>query len=150
MKTYQSFVLRYTFESVFSDSEKYCCKLSNRCDKLLDSTGFTTTSLEGRVEIKKGDGWIEFRIINVQPGDAGLYRCVVMGSQQDTYQDFQIELFGKCIHIQTSLLPVRYNDFTPVPTEVTPTFRPSTASAALPQSTAADGDLRDDRRYPPG
>lgn len=152
MKTYQSFVLRFKFEKLFKNNEKYCCKLSSRCDKLLDSTGFTTESLAGRVEIKNGDGWIEFRIINVQPEDAGLYRCVVMGFQQHAYQDFKIKLFGECNHVQTSLLPVRYNDFTTVSTEVTPTFKPSTRSATLPQSTAAaeDGDLRDDRRYPLG
>lgn len=72
------------------------------CDKLLDSTGFTTDSLKGRVTIAKDDGWIEFKISRVQPADGGYYRCLMVENQQ-IYSDYIVELSGKCNCSQTVL-----------------------------------------------
>lgn len=97
MKTYQPIIIRFIFDSLYNCSNKYCCKLSpGQCDKLLDSTGFTSDSLKGRVHITKGDGWIEFEISNVQDQDAGDYRCLVTEVQHQIYQDYKVELSGKC------------------------------------------------------
>lgn len=97
IKTYQPIVLRFKFDSLYNKSQKYCCKLSPaRCDKLLDSTGYTSVSLQGRVQITEGDGWIEFTISNVQDQDAGDYRCLVTEVQHQLYEDYMVKLSGKC------------------------------------------------------
>lgn len=97
MKTYKPIIIRFNFDSLYNCSNKYCCKLSpGQCDKLLDSTGFTSDSLKGRVQFTKGNGWIEFEIFNVQDQDAGDYRCLVTEVQQQIYQDYNVELSGKC------------------------------------------------------
>lgn len=62
----------------------------------MDSAGFTHVSLKGRVQITKGDGWIEFKISNVQDWDAAVYRCAVKEVQHFLYKDYNIKLSGKC------------------------------------------------------
>lgn len=95
MKTYRPFVMNFTFDSLYNSKEKYCCKLlPYQCGKLLDSTGFTSDSLKGRVQITADDGWIEFKICNVQDGDAGTYRCLVTEVQHQLYRDYTFELSG--------------------------------------------------------
>lgn len=97
MKIYEPIHIKFTFESKYQYYHKYCCKLwPGRCDKLLDSEGYTADSLKGRVEITKGDDWIEIKICNVQDQDAGNYRCLVTDVQHEVYEDYTIELSGKC------------------------------------------------------
>lgn len=106
MKTYQPIVIWFTFDSLYNSSNKSCCKLfPGQCDKLLDSTGFTSDSLKGRVQITKGDGWIEFKISDVLDRDAGNYRCSVTEVQHLYYHDYTVELSGKCNN-QTILFPL--------------------------------------------
>lgn len=94
-KTYRPFVINFTFDSLYNSKEKFCCKLfPGKCDKLLDSTGFTSDSLKGRVQITEEDGWIEFKFCNVQDSDAGNYRCSVTEVQHLLYHDYTIELSG--------------------------------------------------------
>lgn len=95
MKTYRPFVMNFTFDSSYNSKEKFCCKLFPKlCDKLLDSTGFTSDSLKGRVQITEDDGWIEFKICDVQDSDAGNYRCLVTEVQHLLYRDYKFELSG--------------------------------------------------------
>ncbi|XP_011620245.2 uncharacterized protein isoform X2 [Takifugu rubripes] len=136
MKTYQPIVLMLTFHSFYNTYNKSCCKLYyRRCDFLLDSTGFTSDSLKGRVTIAKDDGWIEFKISHVRSEDAGYYRCMVVGFQH-VYLDYYVELSEVS------------DDYIQSQPSVTPTLKHGTSSATLPQSTAAvkDGDLGDDNR----
>ncbi|TNM87171.1 hypothetical protein fugu_007401 [Takifugu bimaculatus] len=136
MKTYQPIVLMLTFHSFYNSYNKSCCKLYYRgCDFLLDSTGFTSDSLKGRVTIAKDDGWIEFKISHVRSEDAGYYRCMVVGFQH-VYFDYYVELSEVS------------DDYIQSQPSVTPTLKHGTSSATLPQSTAAvmDGDLGDDNR----
>lgn len=97
MKTYQPIIVRFNFDSSYNLSKKHCCKLSpGQCVTLLDSAGFISDSLKGRVKITKGDGWIEFKIANVQDQDAGDYRCAVTEVQHLLYHDYNVKLSGKC------------------------------------------------------
>ena len=45
------------------------------------------------------DGWIEFKISNVQLVDAGYYRCGVLGAQTQIYSDYYFEVFGKYFYM---------------------------------------------------
>ncbi|XP_056897720.1 uncharacterized protein LOC130530504 isoform X2 [Takifugu flavidus] len=136
MKTYQPIVLMLTFHSFYNSYNKSCCKLYyGGCDFLLDSTGFTSDSLKGRVTIAKDNGWIEFKISHVRSEDAGYYRCMVVGFQH-FYFDYYVELSEVS------------DDYIQSQPSVTPTLKHGTSSATLPQSTAAvmDGDLGHDNR----
>lgn len=158
-KTYQPVVLKFKFDSSYNCSNKYCCKLSpGRCNRLFDSAGFTSSSLEERLLITTGDGWIEFKITNVQDQDAGYYRCLVTDVQHQLYQDYHVTLSGKWNRSWTVLFPVTWTDSSPSSTEVsdghvgrqpsvTPTVK--TSSVTLPQSTGGvpGEDFTDDRRY---
>lgn len=107
MKTYQPIVLRFTFDSFYSHFIKSCCKLyPGACYFLLDSRGFTSASLKGRVTIASGDGWIEFNISQVRSEDAGYYRCHVVGVQY-VYLDQLVELSGKCTRSQLCLTSLK-------------------------------------------
>lgn len=106
MKTYQPIVLRLAYHSFYNSYIKSCCKLYPRCDQLLNSNGFTSDSLKGRVTIAKDDGWIEFKISHVRAEDAGYYRCMVLGFQH-VYLDYFVELSGKCTRSQLCLTLVK-------------------------------------------
>lgn len=41
------------------------------------------------------DGWIEFKISDVQFEDGGFYRCIVLGTQNHIYKDYYVEVSGK-------------------------------------------------------
>ncbi|XP_060929925.1 uncharacterized protein znf335 [Limanda limanda] len=80
IKEFEAILLRLKFPSVYNSDIKSCCKLENKriCFPLLDSTGYTYELLRGRVTKTEGDGWIEFKILNVTLEDAGYYRCSLL------------------------------------------------------------------------
>ncbi|XP_054905331.1 uncharacterized protein LOC129372232 [Poeciliopsis prolifica] len=103
----QHIVLRLVFPPFYNGYNKSCCKLyPGQCYKVLDSAGYTCDSLRGRVTTTKEDGWIEFRISNVQVGDAGYYRCAVLGSQNRIYSDYYVEVFETSDHYSKSQFPL--------------------------------------------
>ncbi|XP_029995623.1 uncharacterized protein LOC115423059 [Sphaeramia orbicularis] len=85
--------LRLVYPSFYNNYNKSCCKLyPGRCFKLLDSAGYTCDFLKGRVTKTEDNGWIEFKISNVQIVDGGYYRCMVMGTQNHIYRDYYVEV----------------------------------------------------------
>lgn len=96
IEEFQHILLRLSFPTFYNSYNKSCCKLYPAgCYKLLDSTGFTCDLLRGRVAITENDGWIEFKISNVQFVDGGYYRCFVLGTQNRVYSDYYVEVSGK-------------------------------------------------------
>ncbi|XP_023193693.1 uncharacterized protein LOC111609440 [Xiphophorus maculatus] len=103
----QPIVLRLVFPPFYNGYNKSCCKLyPGQCYKVLDSAGYTCDSLRGRVTTTEEDGWIEFRISNVQVGDAGYYRCAVLGIQNHIYSDHYVEVFETSDHYSKSQFPL--------------------------------------------
>ncbi|XP_007570933.1 uncharacterized protein LOC103151041 [Poecilia formosa] len=100
-------VLRLVFPPIYNGYNKSCCKLyPGQCYKVLDSAGYTCDSLRGRVATTEQDGWIEFRISDVQVGDAGYYRCAVLGTQTQIYSDYYVEVFEASDHYSKSQFPL--------------------------------------------
>lgn len=96
IEEFEHILLRLAFPSVYNSHNKSCCKLyPGGCYKLLDSTGYTCDFLRGRVMTTERDGWIEFKISNVQFVDGGFYRCFVQGTQNHFYRDYYVEVSGK-------------------------------------------------------
>lgn len=92
---FEHILLRFAFPSFYNGHNKSCCKLyPGGCYKLVDSSGFTCELLRGRVTKTENDGWIEFRISNVQFSDGGYYRCIVLGTQNHIYSDYYVEVSG--------------------------------------------------------
>ncbi|XP_056131245.1 uncharacterized protein LOC130108363 [Lampris incognitus] len=86
-------VLKLVFPSYYNGYNKCCCKLYPRdCYQLFNSMGYTHDFLKDRVSKTEHDGWIEFKIWNVQPMDSGYYRCFVSGSLNSIYTDYRIEI----------------------------------------------------------
>ncbi|XP_030590279.1 uncharacterized protein LOC115783543 [Archocentrus centrarchus] len=99
--------LRLSFPSFYNSYKKSCCKLyPGGCYKLLDSSGYTCELLKGRVTKTEKDGWIEFRISNVQFVDGGFYRCVVLGTPNQIYRDYYVELSEVSHHFSQSQPPI--------------------------------------------
>ncbi|XP_041860512.1 uncharacterized protein LOC121652044 isoform X2 [Melanotaenia boesemani] len=95
----QHILLRLSFPPFYNSYMKSCCKLYHGgCYKLMDNTGFTCEFLRGRVTKTEKDGWIEFKIINVQFVDGGYYRCGVLGAQTQIYSDYYVEVFASDHH----------------------------------------------------
>lgn len=96
IEEFEHILLRLTFPSFYNSYNKSCCKLyPGGCYKLLDSTGYTCDLLEGRVTKSENDGWIEFKISDVQFVDGGYYRCMVLGIQNPIYSDYYVEVSGE-------------------------------------------------------
>lgn len=96
IEEFEHILLRLAFPSFYNSHSKSCCKLyPGGCYKLLDSTGYTCELLRGRVTKTENDGWIEFKISNVQSVDGGYYRCIVLGTQNHIYSDYYVEISGK-------------------------------------------------------
>lgn len=96
IEEFEHILLRLAFPSFYNSYNKSCCKLyPGGCYKLLDSTGFTCDLLRGRVTKTERDGWIEFKISNVQFVDGGYYRCIVLGTPNRIYRDYYVEVSGK-------------------------------------------------------
>lgn len=92
-------LLRLSFPSFYNTYSKSCCKLyPGGCYKLVDTAGYTCELLKGRVTTTEDDGWIEFKILNVQFMDGGYYRCGVLGTQVHVYNDYYVEVFGEFSH----------------------------------------------------
>ncbi|XP_026187364.1 uncharacterized protein LOC113145164 [Mastacembelus armatus] len=96
---FEHILLRFTFPSFYNSYNKSCCKLyPGGCYKLLDSAGYTCDSLKGRVTKTEKDGWIEFKISNVQLLDRGYYRCIVLGTPNQIYNDYYVEVSDASNH----------------------------------------------------
>lgn len=96
IEEFEHILLKLAFPSLYNSYMKSCCKLyPGGCHTLLDSTGYTCDLLKGRVTKTENDGWIEFKISNVHFGDAGYYRCIVLGTQNHIYTDYYVEILGK-------------------------------------------------------
>ncbi|KAM7404627.1 hypothetical protein PAMP_011959 [Pampus punctatissimus] len=97
----EQILLRLAFPSFYNSYSKFCCKLyPGGCYKLLDSTGYTCELLRGRVTKTERDGWIEFKISNVQFVDGGYYRCIVLGTQNH-YSDYYVEVSASSHHSES-------------------------------------------------
>ncbi|XP_028265240.1 uncharacterized protein LOC114438231 [Parambassis ranga] len=119
-------LLRLSFPSFYNTYRKSCCKLyPGGCYKLLDTAGYTCELLKGRVTTTEKDGWIEFKIINVQFMDGGYYRCGVLGTQVHIYNDYYVEVFDASNHPSV-----------PQP-RLTATVQAPNTSTTLPDSTRA-------------
>ncbi|XP_008294545.1 uncharacterized protein LOC103368072 [Stegastes partitus] len=126
IEEFEQILLRLSFPSFYNSYSKSCCKLyPGGCYKLLDSAGYTCDLLRGRVTKTEMDGWIEFKISNVQFGDGGFYRCGVLGSQSHIYRDYYVEVFEASNHHRQSQPPT------------TATIKTLNASTTLPDSTGA-------------
>nr|XP_046252547.1 uncharacterized protein LOC124063193 [Scatophagus argus] len=126
IEKFEHIVLRLTFPSFYNSYYKSCCKLyPGGCYKLLDSTGYTCDLLKGRVTITKNDGWIEFKISNVQLADGGYYRCIVLGTQNRVYSDYYVEVSEVSVHHSQSQ------------PSLTTTIKAPNTSTTLPGSTRA-------------
>ncbi|XP_040915807.1 uncharacterized protein LOC121196603 isoform X2 [Toxotes jaculatrix] len=120
---FEHIFLRFAFPSFYNSHNKSCCKLyPGGCYKLLDSTGYTCELLRGRVTKTERDGWIEFKISNVQFVDGGYYRCIVLGTQNPIYSDYYVEVSASKHHSQSQ-------------PPVTTTIKTLSTSTTLPQST---------------
>lgn len=96
IKEFEHIFLRLSFPSFYNSYNKACCKLyPGGCYRLMDSSGYTCELLKGRVTKIENDGWIEFRIANVQLVDGGFYRCVVLGAPNHIYRDYYVEVSGE-------------------------------------------------------
>ncbi|XP_056240582.1 uncharacterized protein LOC130174617 [Seriola aureovittata] len=132
-------LLRLAFPSIYNSHNKSCCKLyPGGCYKLVDSTGYICELLKGRVTKTEKDGWIEFKISNVQFVDGGFYRCIVQGTQNHIYRDYYVEVSDASSHHSQSQPPL--------PTTITVL----NTSTTLPDSTgpALAQDHRDSPRVP--
>ncbi|XP_045912260.1 uncharacterized protein LOC123975116 [Micropterus dolomieu] len=124
IEEFEHILLRLTFPSFYNSYNKSCCKLyPGGCYKLLDSTGYTCDLLEGRVTKSENDGWIEFKISDVQFVDGGYYRCMVLGIQNPIYSDYYVEVSEVSLHHSQSQ-----------PSVATTVKAPNT-STTLPDST---------------
>ncbi|XP_029011584.1 uncharacterized protein LOC114858472 [Betta splendens] len=104
---FEDILLKLAFPSFYNSYKKSCCKLyPGGCYRLLDSTGYTCDLLRGRVTKTEKDGWIEFKISNVQVVDGGYYRCFVLGSFNPIYSDHYVEVSEASFHHSRSLPPV--------------------------------------------
>ncbi|KAG7520062.1 hypothetical protein JOB18_021943 [Solea senegalensis] len=123
IEEYEHILLRLAFPSFYNSHSKSCCKLyPGGCFKLLDSTGYICSFLKGRVTKAERDGWIEFKISNVQFQDGGFYRCIVLGTPAPIYRDYYVEIAEATNH-RTSSQPA-----------------PTTTIKALKSSTALPTD----------
>lgn len=95
IEEFEHILLKLAFPSFYNSYKKSCCKLyPGGCYKVLDSTGYTCDLLKGRVTKTEDDGWVEFKISNVQYVDGGYYRCFVLGTQNHIYSDYYVEISG--------------------------------------------------------
>ncbi|XP_039460265.1 uncharacterized protein LOC120435221 [Oreochromis aureus] len=124
IKEFEHIFLRLSFPSFYNSYNKACCKLyPGGCYRLMDSSGYTCELLKGRVTKIEKDGWIEFRISNVQFVDGGFYRCVVLGTPNHIYRDYYVEVSEVSDHFSHSQPPI------------TGTTKAPGTSTALPEST---------------
>ncbi|GAA6222843.1 uncharacterized protein LOC108876568 [Lates japonicus] len=136
IEEFEHILLRLAFPSFYNSHSKSCCKLyPGGCYKLLDSTGYTCELLRGRVTKTENDGWIEFKISNVQFVDRGYYRCIVLGTQNHIYSDYYVEISEASVHHSHSQPPL------------TTTTKPLNTSTTLPDST--EPALAQDHRNSP-
>ncbi|XP_029363072.1 uncharacterized protein LOC115046689 [Echeneis naucrates] len=119
-------LLRFAFPPFYNRHNKSCCKLyPGGCYKLMDSEGYTCELLKGRVTKTENNGWIEFKISNVQFVDRGYYRCSVLGSQIQIYRDYYVEV--------SDALSRHSQSQPPLPT----TIKVLSSSTSLPESTGS-------------
>ncbi|XP_034552219.1 uncharacterized protein LOC117821816 [Notolabrus celidotus] len=124
IKESEHILLKFAFPSFYNSYSKSCCKLyPGGCYKLLDSTGYTCDLLKGRVTKMENNGWIEFKISNVQFVDGGYYRCIVLGADNRIYRDYFVEVFEVSGHPSRSQ-----------PSTMTTMKTPNTTTS-LPEST---------------
>ncbi|CAJ1085328.1 uncharacterized protein LOC117821816 [Xyrichtys novacula] len=134
IKEFEHIQLRLAFPSFYNSYNKSCCKLyPGGCYKLLDSAGYTCDLLKGRVTKTENNGWIEFKISNVQIVDGGYYRCIVLGTENHIYKDYYVEISEVSGHYSQSYPSTT----TTTATQTTTTVTTTTTTTATTSATKA-------------
>ncbi|XP_062396479.1 uncharacterized protein LOC134087170 [Sardina pilchardus] len=86
-------LLQLYFDPFYNQLEKACCKsYSSGCRVFLNNRGYVDIFYKDRVSLREFDGGMEVRIWNLQRGDAGYYRCTVIGTGTLIYKDTYVEI----------------------------------------------------------
>lgn len=98
-------LLQLYFDPFYNPFEKACCKsYSSGCQVFLDNRGYVDNSYKGRISLREFNGGMEVRIWSLQRGDAGYYRCTILGTAGTLiYKDTYIEILGKSISLLSML-----------------------------------------------
>ena len=94
-------LLQMYFNPFYNPFEKACCKSdTSGCSVFLNNRGYVNNFYNGRISLKEFNGGMEVRIWNLQRGDAGYYRCTVLGRTTTLiYKDTYVEIVGKDIFL---------------------------------------------------